>query len=110
MNIQSISKEFTMITRFTIRCRSFVWYLIVAFTICSIPHFELLPVELAGLLSSEAYAAQTSSAGSCPVHEYVYDARGRVVTERHLLENGGVSETHYSYSGFSTTKTDPDGQ
>ena len=39
-----------MITHFKVRCRSFVWYLIVAFTICSIPHFELLPVELAGLL------------------------------------------------------------
>jgi uncharacterized protein RhaS with RHS repeats len=33
-----------------------------------------------------------------------------VITERQLLENGGVSETRYSYSGLSTTKTDPDGR
>lgn len=64
----------------------------------------------AGLLSSEAYAAQTDSVDSCPVREYVYDALGRIVTERQLLENGEVSETHYRYSGFSMTKTDPDGR
>jgi YD repeat-containing protein len=97
-----------MITRFTVHCRSFVWYLIIAFTICSIPHFELVPAELAGLLSDEAYAAQACSTASCPTREYVYDAQGRMVTERQLLENGGISETYYSYSGFSTTKTDPD--
>ena len=96
-----------MITHFKIRCRSFVWYVVVAFTICSIPHFELLPAEFAGMLGREAYAAQTPSS-SCPVHEYVYDARGRVVTERQRLENG-ISETNYAYSGFSTTKADPEG-
>ena len=117
-----------MISRFKVYCHSFVWYLIVAFTICSIPHFELVPLALSSLLGSEAYAAQASdvssspnvsrftdvekvcSAGSCPVREYVYDARDRVVTERQILDNGGVLETHYAYSGFSTTKTDPDGR
>lgn len=98
-----------MITRFTLRCRSFAWYLIIAFTICSIPHFDLIPAELSGMLEREAYAAQTPS-GSCPVREYIYDAQGRVVTERQFLENGNVSETHNSFNGFSTTKIDPDGR
>ncbi|MGD0276817.1 MAG: hypothetical protein ABSB79_12345 [Syntrophales bacterium] len=68
-----------MITRFAVRCRSLIWFLMVAFTICSIPHFNLVQAELAGLLGSEGYAAQVSdvSSGSCPVHEYVYDVLGR---------------------------------
>ncbi|MGD0276510.1 MAG: hypothetical protein ABSB79_10760 [Syntrophales bacterium] len=57
------------------------------------------------MLGREAYAAQTPSS-SCPVHEYVYDAQGRVVTERQLLEKGDISEKRYSYSGFSITKMD----
>ena len=97
-----------MITHFKVHCRSFVWYLVAAFTICSIPHFEMLPAELAGMLGREAHAAQTPSS-SCPVHEYVYDARGRVVTERQHLANG-IATTQYVYSGFSTTKTDPEGR
>ena len=97
-----------MITCFKVRCRSFVWYVTIAFTICSIPHFELVPMELAGLLSSEAYAAQTDSAGSHPVCEYIYDARGRVVIEMKLLEKWRVSEIRYNYSGFSTMKMGPD--
>lgn len=107
---QTHQREFFVITCPTVRCRSFVWYLIIAFTICSIPHFELAPAELAGFLSSEAYAAQTDYASSCPAREYVHDALGRIATERQLLENGRVSETRYNYSGFSTTKTDPDGR
>jgi hypothetical protein len=82
----------------------------LAFTICTIPHFELVPAELASLLSSEAYAAQTGSDGSCPAREYIYVAKYRIFTERQLLENGLVSKTRYSYSGFSTTKSDLDGR
>jgi RHS repeat-associated protein len=38
--------------------------LVVAFTICSIPYFELLSAELAGTLGREVYAAQVNAASS----------------------------------------------
>jgi hypothetical protein len=64
INFEVNERRRTMITRFKVRCRSFVWYLVVAFTICSIPHFELLPAELAGMLGREAYAAPAPAVSS----------------------------------------------
>jgi hypothetical protein len=65
-----------MITHFKVCCCSFVWYLIVAFTICSIPNFEL-----AGLLSGEAYAAQApvvSSGVSVNVSRFTGAAKAHI--------------------------------
>ncbi|MGD0274882.1 MAG: hypothetical protein ABSB79_02330 [Syntrophales bacterium] len=76
-----------MISHFKDRFRSFVWYLIVSFTIRSVPHFELVPLELAGFLIGEAHAAQMMVVSSFPKNlaqlsfetSYTYDYSGKVV-------------------------------
>lgn len=61
-----------MMTRFSNRCRSFVWHLIAVFTICSIPHFGLLPTELAGMTGREAHAAQAPAVSLSDETAYQY--------------------------------------
>lgn len=93
-----------MITGFLICCRPFIWFLIVAFAICSIPHFELLPEDPNGDTIQYGYDTlnrpmqKTPSKGAKT--DYTYDTTSNGKGKLSSMARGDVADSIRGYDAL----------